>query len=78
MQKVVGLNPGAIYWMDIFSHKFVVKICNVCLKKTKINEKEAEVGPFLKKTISETAKVSPVLTLDLTIPTLTLILLYLS
>ena len=28
---------------------FVVKICNVCLKRPKINEKEAGVGPFLKK-----------------------------
>ena len=25
------------------------KICIVCLKRPKINEKEAEVGPFLKK-----------------------------
>ena len=24
--KVVGLNPRTIYWMDIFSHIFVVKI----------------------------------------------------
>ena len=24
--KVVGLNPGTIYWMDIFSHIIVVKI----------------------------------------------------
>ena len=33
-----------------FSHIFVVKICNVCLKRLKINEKEAGVGPiFLKK-----------------------------
>ena len=24
--KVVGLNPGTIYWMDIFSQIFVVKI----------------------------------------------------
>ena len=30
-----------------FSHIFVVKICNVCLKRPKINEKEARVGPFL-------------------------------
>ena len=29
-----------------FSHIFVVKICNVCLKRPKINEKEAGVGPF--------------------------------
>ena len=26
------------------------KNCNVCLKRPKINEKEAGVGPFLKKT----------------------------
>ena len=24
--KVVGSNPGTVYWMDIFSHIFVVKI----------------------------------------------------
>ena len=24
--KVVSLNPGTLYWMDIFSHLFVVKI----------------------------------------------------
>ena len=24
--KVVGLNPGTVYWMDIFSHIFVVKL----------------------------------------------------
>ena len=31
-----------------FSHIFVVKICNVCLKRPKINKKEAGVGPFKK------------------------------
>ena len=31
-----------------FTYIFVVKICNVCLKRPKINEKEAGVGPFLK------------------------------
>ena len=25
-KKVVSSNPGTIYWMDIFSHLFVVKI----------------------------------------------------
>ena len=35
--------------MDIFSHIFVVIVCNVCLKRTKINEKEAGVGPFFLK-----------------------------
>ena len=44
--KVMGSNPGTVYWMEIFSHIFVVKICNVCLKRPKINEKEAGVGPF--------------------------------
>ena len=33
----------------IFSHIFVVTICNVCLKRPKINEKEAGVGPFKKR-----------------------------
>ena len=42
----MGSNPGTVYWMDIFSHIFVVKICNVCLKRPKINEIEAGVGPF--------------------------------
>ena len=32
-----------------FSHLFVVKIVMFVLKKTKINEKEAGDGPFLKK-----------------------------
>ena len=45
----MGLNPSTIYWMDIFSHIFVVKICNVCLKRLKINEKEAGFA-HLKKT----------------------------
>ena len=38
--------PGAVYWMDMFSHIFVVKICNVCFKRPKINEN----GPFKKRT----------------------------
>ena len=33
--KVVGFNHGTVYWMDIFSHIFVVKDCNVCLKRPK-------------------------------------------
>ena len=36
-----------------FSHIFVVKICNVCLKRPKINKKEAGVGPFLEKKIRQ-------------------------
>ena len=44
-----GLNPGTIYWMDIFSHLFVVKICNVCLKRPKIKETRPGLAHFLKK-----------------------------
>ena len=49
VRKVVGLNPGTVYWMNIFTHIFVVNICNVCYKRLKINEKEAGIGPFLIK-----------------------------
>ena len=37
-------------WTGHFSHWFVVKNCIVCLKRQKINKKEAGIGPF-KKTI---------------------------
>ena len=47
----MGLNPGTIYWMDIFSYIFVVKICNVCLKRPKINKKEAGLAHFLSSMI---------------------------
>ena len=44
----MGLNPGAIYWMDItFSTNIFVRIV-MFAEKTKINAKEAEDGPFLK------------------------------
>ena len=42
------MNPR--YWMDIFSHLFVVRIIMFAVKGQK-TEKEAGVGP-LKKTIS--------------------------
>ena len=32
-----------------FQISFCCKVCNVCLKKTKINEKEAVVGPCFEK-----------------------------
>ena len=35
-----------------FSHIFVVKFCNVCLKIPKINEKVAGVGTFFKKRLN--------------------------
>ena len=47
-----GFESSTIYWMDIFSHIFVVKICNVCLKRPKINKKEARIGPFFKKNLN--------------------------
>ena len=45
VREVMGLNPSAIYRMDIFALIFC-KNCIVCLKRPKIHEKEAEVGPF--------------------------------
>ena len=53
--EVVSSNPGAVYWMDM---TFFTLICCknsncACLKRLKINEKEAGVGPFLK-----TSKIS--------------------
>ena len=46
--KVRGSNPSTVYWMDIFSHIFVVKL--YCLfEKTKISGKEAGDGPFFEK-----------------------------
>ena len=44
----MGSNTGPVYWMDIFFSLICCKSCIVCLKRLKINEKEAGVGPFLK------------------------------
>ena len=47
---VMVLNPGAIYWMDMtFFTLICCKKCIVCLKRLKINKKEAGIGPFFKK-----------------------------
>ena len=51
VQKVVGSNPGAVNWMDIWTF-FTLICCETCiagLKRPEINKKEAGVGPFLKK-----------------------------
>ena len=49
----MGSNPGTVYWMDIFSSYICCKNCNdVCLKRPKINKKEAGVGPFLKNELT--------------------------
>ena len=43
----MGLNLGTIYWMDLTFFKLICcKNCIVCLKRLKINSKEAGVGPF--------------------------------
>ena len=50
MREVVSSNPGAVYWIDLTFFTFICcKNCNVCLKRPKINEKEAGVCPFFKK-----------------------------
>ena len=53
----VGLNPGTVNWMDISSHLFVVKFCNVCLKRPKINEKRPGLA-HLKKHLQTSAELS--------------------
>ena len=47
----VGSNPNTGYWMDIFNIHLLYKLycLFVCLKRPKINEKEAGRGPFKKK-----------------------------
>ena len=47
--EVMGSNPCAVYWMDIFCIDFVVKIVLFCMKRPKINEKEAGLSHFFKK-----------------------------
>ena len=49
--KVVGSNPGTIYWMDFFTNIFCKNCNDVCLKRLKLNEKEAALAHFLKKVI---------------------------
>ena len=46
----MGLNPNTEYWMELtFFTLICCKNCiDVCLKRPKINQKEAEVGPFKK------------------------------
>ena len=46
--KVVGSNPGTVYWMDMtFFTLICCKKCIDCLKRPKINEQEAGIGPLL-------------------------------
>ena len=47
---VVGFNPGTVYWMDIFSHIFVVNmfVLMFLCKDQEKTIKEARVCPFKK------------------------------
>ena len=46
-QKVVGWNPGTVYWLDIeFFTLICCRNCILCLKRPKINKKEPGVGPL--------------------------------
>ena len=38
--KVVGSNPGTVFWMGIFHINLLKKCFRVCLKRPKINEKD--------------------------------------
>ena len=44
VQEGVSSNPSTRYWMDIFH--ISCKNSNVCLKRPKIDEKEAGDGPI--------------------------------
>ena len=37
--KVVGLIPGTVYWIDIFTYICCKNCDDVCLKRPKINDK---------------------------------------
>ena len=43
-----GFESNAIYWMDIFHINLLYNCIDVCLKRPKINEKEAGDGSFKK------------------------------
>ena len=48
--KGCGFESRPGYWMDMTFFKLICcKHCIVCLKRPKINEKEAVVGPFFFK-----------------------------
>ena len=48
VQKVVGLNPGTVDWIDIFPILFVVKIL-MFVRNDKNKWKEPGHGPFIEK-----------------------------
>ena len=52
---VMGSNPGAVYWMVMTFFTFNSKNCIACLKRPKINVKEAGIGSSFKKMILKVA-----------------------
>ena len=46
--KVVGLIPGTVYWIDIFTYICCKNCDDVCLKRPKTNYKRGRGGPILK------------------------------
>ena len=52
LQKVMGLNPGTVYWMDIFSHIFAVKIVMMSFEKTKSKRKRGRGWPIFEKILT--------------------------
>jgi len=58
--KVVGSNPSTIYWMDIFSHLFAVKIVMFVEKFENKQKKRPRIAHiFLKKTLGRREPSSP-------------------
>ena len=60
-RKVVDSNPGIVYWME---SKFCTLICckkliEVCLKRPKINEKEAGVCPLFEDFVGKQSFIEP-------------------
>ena len=50
----MGSNPSTVYWMGMtFFTLICCKNCIVCLKRPKINEKEAGVAHFFKKRLTK-------------------------
>ena len=48
------LNPGVVYWMEMTFFTLIrCKNCIVCLKRPKMNETEARVGPFLENVMQQ-------------------------
>ena len=68
VQKVVGLNTGAVYWMNIWTFFTLIcyKNCIACLKRPKISKKEAGLAHFrIRKNIQIQSSYCPSLSLEI-------------